>query len=175
MPPLKLYKRPIGCDHSAVTATRVSRNESSIGKSPASVVNVLRPDGLVNVCAKGCGNAPFGVAPVGLTGLMWPEAENILAKAAGRFRIPYSLSTVATQAPETIGPLAKGMGWFQLYPPRDPAIRRDLLARAKAAGFTTLLVTADVPTGSTRERQRRHPAPVEPVDARGRHAPLPRH
>jgi L-lactate dehydrogenase (cytochrome) len=106
--------------------------------------------------------APFGVAPVGLTGLMWPEAENILARAAARFRIPYSLSTVATQAPETIGPLADGMGWFQLYPPRDPAIRRDLLQRAKDAGFTTLLVTADVPTGSTRERQRRAGVSVPP-------------
>lgn len=106
--------------------------------------------------------APFGVAPVGLTALMWPEAENILAKAAAKYRIPYSLSTVATQAPETIGPLAKGMGWFQLYPPRDPGVRRDLLARAKAAGFTTLLVTADVPTGSTRERQRRAGVTVPP-------------
>lgn len=106
--------------------------------------------------------APFGVAPVGLTGLMWPEAENILAKAAAKFRIPYSLSTVATQSPETIGPLAEGMGWFQLYPPRDPGIRRDLLDRVKAAGFTTLLVTADVPTGSTRERQRRAGVTVPP-------------
>lgn len=106
--------------------------------------------------------APFGVAPVGLTGLMWPEAENILARAAAKYRIPYSLSTVATQAPETIGPLADGMGWFQLYPPRDAGVRRDLLARAKAAGFTTLLVTADVPTGSTRERQRRAGVTVPP-------------
>lgn len=106
--------------------------------------------------------APFGVAPVGLTGLMWPEAENILAKAAAKFRVPYSLSTVATQSPETIGPLAQGMGWFQLYPPRDPGVRRDLLARVKAAGFTTLLVTADVPTGSTRERQRRAGVTVPP-------------
>ncbi|MFT7575689.1 MAG: L-lactate dehydrogenase (cytochrome) [Alphaproteobacteria bacterium] len=106
--------------------------------------------------------APFGVAPVGLTGLMWPEAENILAKAAAKFRIPYSLSTVATQSPETIGPLADGMGWFQLYPPRDPGVRRDLLDRVKAAGFTTLLVTADVPTGSTRERQRRAGVTVPP-------------
>lgn len=106
--------------------------------------------------------APFGVAPVGLTGLMWPQAENILAKAAAKFRIPYSLSTVATQSPETIGPLADGMGWFQLYPPRDPGVRRDLLQRVKAAGFTTLLVTADVPTGSTRERQRRAGVTVPP-------------
>ncbi len=106
--------------------------------------------------------APFGVAPVGLTGLMWPEAENILARSAAKFRIPYSLSTVATQSIETIGPLCGGMGWFQLYPPRDAGIRRDLLARAKAAGFTTLLITADVPTGSTRERQRRAGVRVPP-------------
>ena len=106
--------------------------------------------------------APFGVAPVGLTGLMWPDAEKILAQTAAKFRIPYGLSTVATQGPEEIGPLADGMGWFQLYPPRDPGIRRDLLERAKATGFTTLLVTADVPTGSSRERQRRAGVAVPP-------------
>lgn len=106
--------------------------------------------------------APFGVAPVGLTGLMWPDAEHILAKTAAKYRIPYSLSTVATEAPETVGPLTDGMGWFQLYPPRDLGVRRDLLTRAKEAGFTTLLVTADVPTGSTRERQRRAGVSVPP-------------
>ncbi len=106
--------------------------------------------------------APFGVAPIGLTGLMWPGAELILARTAAKFQIPYALSTVATEAPETVGPLANGMAWFQLYPPRDPAIRKDLLARAKAAGFTTLLVTADVPTGSTRERQVRAGVSVPP-------------
>ena len=106
--------------------------------------------------------APFGVAPVGLTGLMWPGAEIILAKMAAKYRIPYSLSTVATEAPETIGAAAEGMGWFQLYPPRSANIRKDLLERAKASGFTTLLVTADVPTGSTRERQRKAGVAVPP-------------
>jgi L-lactate dehydrogenase (cytochrome) len=107
-------------------------------------------------------SAPFGVAPVGLTGLMWPGAEIILAKAAAKARIPYSLSTVATEAPETIGAVAGGMGWFQLYPPRSTDIRRDLLKRARDAGFTTLLVTADVPMGSTRERQRKAGVAVPP-------------
>ena len=106
--------------------------------------------------------APFGVAPVGLTGLMWPGAEIILAKTAAKFRIPYSLSTVATESAETIGAVVNGMGWFQLYPPRSADIRKDLLKRAKAAGFTTLLVTADVPTGSTRERQRKAGVAVPP-------------
>ena len=43
-------------------------------------------------------DAPFGVAPVGLSGLIWPRAERILAAAAKRHNIPYALSTVATMS-----------------------------------------------------------------------------
>lgn len=105
---------------------------------------------------------PFGVSPVGLTGLMWPRAERILARAAATQRFPYTLSTAATEAPEIIGPLTNGMGWFQLYPPRRPDIRRDLLQRARDSGFTTMLVTADVPIASRRERQLRAGVVVPP-------------
>ena len=107
-------------------------------------------------------NAPFGIAPVGLSSLIWPKAENILAKTAAKYRIPYSLSMVANQPPETIGPITDGMGWFQLYPPRDGEVRRDLLKRVANAGFTTLVVTADVPTRSRRERQTRAGLSVPP-------------
>jgi L-lactate dehydrogenase (cytochrome) len=100
-------------------------------------------------------HAPFGIAPVGLAGLMWPRAECILAETAARYSIPYCLSTVATQTPETIGPLVGDMGWFQLYPPRDREVRRDLLLRARDSGFTTLAVTVDTPAPSRRERQTR--------------------
>ncbi len=107
-------------------------------------------------------NAPFGIAPVGLTGLMWPGIEQMLAKTAARYRIPYCLSTVATADPESIGPATDGMGWFQLYPPKDTAMRRDLLERASAAGMTTLVITADTPMQSRRERQRRAEVSVPP-------------
>ena len=100
-------------------------------------------------------SVPFGMAPVGLTGLMWPRAEFILAASAAKYRFPYCLSTVATQAPETVGPIVGDMGWFQLYPPRRREIRDDLLKRAMDAGFHTLVVTADVPMGSRRERTSR--------------------
>ena len=99
--------------------------------------------------------APFGIAPVGLSGLMWPRAECMLAETAVRYSIPFCLSTVATQTPETIGPLVGDMGWFQLYPPRDRAVRQDLLQRAQNAGFETLAVTVDTPAPSRRERQTR--------------------
>lgn len=100
-------------------------------------------------------SAPFGIAPVGMSGLMWPDAERHLAREAARARIPYGLSTVAAREPEAIGPIAGEMGWFQLYCPADPEIRDDILARARNAGFATLVVTADVPVLSRRERQRR--------------------
>ncbi len=96
-------------------------------------------------------NAPFGIAPVGLTGLVWPKAELILARTAKEFGIPFCLSTVATRTPETVGPHVGEMGWFQLYPPKDETILRDILKRAHDSGFNTLLVTADVPAPGRRE------------------------
>ena len=100
-------------------------------------------------------NLPFGIAPVGLSGLMWPGAEMILAQTAKDYNIPYCLSTVATQTPETIGPISQENSWFQLYTPRKKEIRTHLLARAKTSGFNTLIVTADVPYPSRRERTKR--------------------
>lgn len=108
-------------------------------------------------------DAPIGIAPVGLTNLIWPGADEALATTAAAKRIPYTLSTVATEAPEVAGPNAGGMGWFQLYPPRDAAIRADMLERAAASGFTALVVTADVPAASRRERQRKARVRVPPV------------
>ena len=98
---------------------------------------------------------PFGIAPVGMSGLMWPDAEGHLARAAARHGLPYTLSTVAAQSPEDIAPHLGTEGWFQLYPPRDPEIRTDMLNRARAAGFHTLVLTVDVPVASRRERQTR--------------------
>ncbi|WP_159805322.1 alpha-hydroxy acid oxidase [Litoreibacter roseus] len=98
---------------------------------------------------------PFGIAPVGMSGLIWPGAEQTLAKAAATLGIPYGLSTVATQTPEDVAPHLGDHAWFQMYPPRDPDIRADMLARAKAAGFTALILTVDVPVASRRERQTR--------------------
>lgn len=98
---------------------------------------------------------PFGIAPVGMSGLMWPDAEGHLARAAARTGLPYTLSTVASQSPEDLQPHLGPDAWFQMYPPRDEDIRRDMLDRARAAGFTTLVLTVDVPVASRRERQTR--------------------
>ncbi|MCB1456586.1 MAG: alpha-hydroxy-acid oxidizing protein [Nitratireductor sp.] len=100
-------------------------------------------------------SAPFGIAPVGLSGLMWPDAEGILARTARDFNIPYCLSTVACETPEAVGAIAGGNCWFQLYPIIDKEIEADLVKRAADSGFSVLVVTVDVPENSTRERQRK--------------------
>lgn len=105
---------------------------------------------------------PVGVAPVGMSGLIWPGAEAALARMAQAMRLPYTLSTVATRPPEDIGPIAGDMGWFQLYPPKDPAIRADILSRARASGFRVLVLTVDLPGPSRRERQLRAQLSIPP-------------
>ena len=98
---------------------------------------------------------PFGISPVGMSGLIWPDAERLLAAVAAKAGLPYSLSTVASQTPEFVAPVLGAHGWFQMYPPRDAEIRRDMLKRARGAGFTALILTVDVPVASRRERQTR--------------------
>ncbi len=109
---------------------------------------------------------PFGIAPIGMSGLIWPDAEGVLARAAAQASLPYTLSTVASQSPEDLAPHLGQKAWFQLYPPRDPKIRADCLTRARQAGFKTLVLTADVPVASRRERQTRsgltHPPRLTP-------------
>lgn len=107
-------------------------------------------------------DVPFGVAPVGSSGMIWPGAEAALARLAADKGLPYTLSTVATREPEEIGPLAEGKGWFQLYTPGRDEVRKDLLSRARDAGFSALVVTVDVPLSSRRERQRRAGLTVPP-------------
>jgi len=98
---------------------------------------------------------PVGIAPVGMSGLIWPGAEQMLARTAAAEGIPYTISTVATQTPEDVAGDIGDQGWFQIYPPRDTDIRTNMLKRAKDAGFHTLVMTVDVPVASRRERQTR--------------------
>ena len=65
-------------------------------------------------------DAPFGVAPIGLPGLIWPNSEAILTEAAKTHNIPYTLSTLATDSLENIRQIAGDNTWFQLYTPPGP-------------------------------------------------------
>ena len=105
---------------------------------------------------------PFGIAPVGMSGLMWAGAERMLAQAAVANNIPFSLSSVAVASPEDVAPHIGQNGWFQHYPVKSAELRRKMLPRIKAAGFHTLIITVDVPEESRRERQRRANLTVPP-------------
>lgn len=94
--------------------------------------------------------APIGIAPIGLSGVVWPNASVIHAKAAHDVNIPFILSSVSTTSIEKAAAFAKENFWFQLYPPKDREIRSDLLKRARQAGCNTLVVTIDVPSPSWR-------------------------
>ncbi|MFN0214925.1 MAG: alpha-hydroxy-acid oxidizing protein [Saprospiraceae bacterium] len=107
-------------------------------------------------------DAPFGIAPVGLQGLMWPNAPEILAKASQKHNIPFVLSTVTTASIERIGTLTAGNFWFQLYHPADNALRDDLLDRAEASGCQVLVLLCDVPSFSYRPRDIRNGLAIPP-------------
>jgi L-lactate dehydrogenase (cytochrome) len=107
-------------------------------------------------------DAPFGIAPVGLQGLMWPNAPEILAKAAHKHNIPFILSTVTTSSIERIGELTEGKFWFQLYHPAENTLRDDLLARAEAAGCDVLCILCDVPSFGFRPRDIRNGLAMPP-------------
>ena len=106
--------------------------------------------------------APFGVAPIGSGGSIWPGAEIALAKMCAKKKIPYCLSSVASLSLEEISPHLEGNGWFQLYPPKDKVIRDDILKRASDAGFSVLVVTVDIPATSRRERVKKAGVTIPP-------------
>ena len=125
----------------------------------------LRNEGISSTKTKIMGmefDAPFGIAPVGLQGLMWPNSPQILAKAAHQHNIPFILSTVTTMDIEKASELTEGNAWFQLYNPAEDALRDDIINRAEAAGCPVLVLLCDVPTFGYRPRDIRNGLALPP-------------
>lgn len=106
--------------------------------------------------------APFGVAPIGLQGLIWPGSPATLARAAAAHNLPFILSTVTTMNIETAATLTGGRCWFQLYHPAEDAMRDDILRRVAAAGIRVLVLLADVPSFGFRPRDIRNGLAMPP-------------
>ena len=118
--------------------------------------NYLRVGGEIDMSVELFGrrySAPFGISPIGLQGLMWPNAPEILAKAAAKYDIPYSLSTVSTSSIERIAEVSDGKAWFQLYHPTENSLRDDILNRLKAVECPVLVVLVDVPAFGLRYKE----------------------
>jgi (S)-mandelate dehydrogenase len=101
-------------------------------------------------------DAPFGMAPIGMLNAFWPGADLTLAKLCKARNIPYVASSAASTTLEALAEAADGNGWFQLYVSSDAAVTQGLIARAESAGYTTLMVTADVPAAGKRDRDIRN-------------------
>ncbi len=107
-------------------------------------------------------DAPFGMAPIGLQGLMWPNSCEILAKSAIEHNIPFVLSTVTTASIETVADITDGKFWFQLYHPVENELRDKLLSRAWDAGCRTLVILADTPTFAYRPKEIKNGLSIPP-------------
>tara|TARA_B100002019_G_scaffold141475_1_gene121881 strand:- start:783 stop:1934 length:1152 start_codon:yes stop_codon:yes gene_type:complete len=106
--------------------------------------------------------APFGISPVGLQGLMWPRSPEILAKAAFEHNIPFILSTVTTASIETIAKITEGQAWFQLYHPAEDRVTEDIIKRIGAVGCPVMVILADVPSFGYRPRDIRNGLSMPP-------------
>lgn len=95
---------------------------------------------------------PLMIAPMGLVGMVRPNGDISLAKAAKNAGIPYVLSTAASNTVEEVAEAAPGLNWFQLYFFRDREFAKELLRRARESGFAALVVTVDLQRGGRRER-----------------------
>jgi isopentenyl diphosphate isomerase/L-lactate dehydrogenase-like FMN-dependent dehydrogenase len=100
-------------------------------------------------------SAPIGVAPMGGPSIVWPGADEHLAAAAQRARVPYVLGLVGGMTVERAAEIAPDVLWFQLYrcARNEHAIGFDLVRRAQAVGVHVLVLTADVPVRTTRPRE----------------------
>ena len=96
---------------------------------------------------------PLVLAPTGFTRIVHPDGELAVARAAARAGLPYTLSTMATRSIEEVA-VASGTGrrWFQVYVWRDRGLVKDMIDRAAANGYDTLMLTVDTAVLGRRER-----------------------
>jgi len=87
---------------------------------------------------------PVAIAPVGLTGLNWADGEILGARAAERFGIPFTLSTMSICSIEDVAAEVTKPFWYQLYVFRDRGFAASLIERAKAAKCSALVMTLDL-------------------------------
>lgn len=87
---------------------------------------------------------PVAIAPTGFTGMMWADGEIHAARAAEKFGVPFSLSTMSICSIEDVAQNTNAPFWFQLYVMRDQEFMANLIRRAKEANCSALILTADL-------------------------------
>lgn len=103
-------------------------------------------------------NAPFGIAPLAMGGLVDPRANDAIARLSSFGKIPACASTYSTGSLERMLEASDGRAWFQLYGQADMAATDAIVDRASAAGYRTLIVTLDRPQEGSWEQALRKDA-----------------
>lgn len=106
--------------------------------------------------------SPVMIAPTGSSGLLWPRGEAEVARACAAAGTIMSVSAGATLSIEEVGEAAPGPKWLQIFIYRDRAVTEAFVARAKAAGYTALVLTIDCPVLGRRERDLRNGFTINP-------------
>ena len=142
----------------AGSEANITRNRSAFDDIilvPEYLRDVSQIDRSVEVFGKTY-SAPIGIAPVGLSNLIWPNLDVSLAAMAREANIPYVLSAAGTSSIETMADIAGDNLWFQLYVSKQDEISLDLIRRSREAGLEVLVVTVDIPVPSLRLRDIRN-------------------
>ncbi|HJS78687.1 MAG TPA: alpha-hydroxy acid oxidase [Burkholderiales bacterium] len=105
---------------------------------------------------------PVALAPVGLTGLNWADGEILAARAAQRFGVPFTLSTMSICSIEDVAGAVEKPFWFQLYVMRDRGFAASLIERARAAKCSALVLTLDLQVQGQRHRDLKNGLTVPP-------------
>jgi (S)-mandelate dehydrogenase len=103
---------------------------------------------------------PVIIGPTGFAGLFWPHGDAALARAAGAAGIPYVLSTFSSSTIEEIAKIPDVERWFQIYAFKDDRKTDAMIARARDAGYTGLVLTVDTAVAGNREASMRHGANI---------------
>jgi (S)-mandelate dehydrogenase len=136
----------------------IARNEAAYDRErlvPHYLVDVSKRDQTVDLFDRRYAS-PFGISATGLAALFRPGADLMLAECAAQANIPFMMSGMSTASIEAAAKVAPSHSWYQLYVARDHEITLDLIRRAREAGFSTLVVTVDVPASTKRERNLRN-------------------
>lgn len=122
---------------------------------PRPLVDVAGRSMKARLFGKECA-APIVIAPTGLAGMLWHEGEIAIARAAAAAGVPFTLSTASITSLEDVAAKAGGELWFQLYMWSKMEMSYELVKRARAAGYRTLVVTIDSVVNGNREHNRRN-------------------
>ncbi len=132
-----------------------------IAWQPRTLAGVGTPDLATEVLGE-TWHLPLVIAPTGFNGMLWPQGDLALAKAAADAGIPFTLSTVSNYPLAAVTAEMPERTWFQLYPFKDRSFIDRLVEMALEAGCRTLVVTTDVPVLGAREwDQRNYRAPMK--------------